>query len=102
MSETIVKDYVGQKFGSIEEMCYYYNISIAYFREKSAQGWSVEKILTGKESDGPIKDYKGKTYKSLKEMCKAYDINELLYIKRRACGLSVKDSLRKIIVTRKG
>lgn len=95
MSETIVKDYAGQKFGSVEELCDYYNISPSYYREKAAQGWGVERILTGNEPNKVVKDYKGQTFKSVKEMCRAYEVNELLYIKRRSCGLSVKEALKR-------
>lgn len=91
-------DHKGNTYNSLEEMCDFYGISTATYKNRLKDGLTVEEALTKAKYSGtkkPIQDHLGNEYDSLKALCSAYGIKECTFIRRKNLGWSLEEILDK-------
>lgn len=102
------KDFKGNEFNSIKDMCDYYNVSIGLYYSRVASGWGLKDILTipskkpknSKFKSKKCKDFKGNEFNSIKDMCNYYGISYDLYRNRIWRGWSQQDALSLVVYNR--
>ena len=92
-----VADHKGNVYPSIKEMCKFYDVSVATYKYRVAQGWTLEATLTTPRSadiarKGAV-DHKGTTYPSVLEMCEAYGLSYATYKYRCDHGWTIEQAL---------
>lgn len=98
----IVTDHLGNKYGSIKEMCRHYNINISTYRTRLRMGWSLEAILTTgnmrpENKVIPIKDHLGNEFRSKAEMCDHYGVQKHTFLNRIKNGNDLETALTKSV-----
>ncbi len=97
IEETYI-DHLGNKYGSLREMCKAYKITIPVFRSRMRHGWTLEEALMSVR----VSDEQGNMFKSINEMCEHYNIPYHVFMYRtRNLGWSVKDALTTEYVKKK-
>lgn len=90
-------DHKGNQYPTIKEMCEFYGVSVATYKYRLAQGWTLEAALTDPLNPGAarkeVEDHKGTKYASVAEMCKAYGLRIATYKYRRDRGWNVEQAL---------
>lgn len=90
-------DHNGKKYATIKEMCEFYGVSVATYKYRLAQGWTLEAALTDPLNPGATRkeavDHKGTKYASVAEMCAAYGLRVATYKYRRDRGWNVEQAL---------
>mgnify|MGYP003293033231 CR=1 FL=1 len=94
----MVKDHLGNKYETIEEMCTHYGITKELWCSRKNYGWSLEHILTAKVGANYIKcyDHLGNEFPTLTAMREHYGITKELWRKRKKRGWT----LEKILTTK--
>lgn len=90
------QDHLGNTFNSIIEMCNYYNISKATYKNRKRLGWSIEDILTKpvKNVKESCKDHLNNEYESIEQMCKRYKISRETFESRLSSGWNLEKALK--------
>lgn len=102
------KDFKGNEFNSIKDMCKYWGISISLYYSRINSGWKLKDILTipskksknSKLSSKKCTDFKGNEFNSIKDMCDYYNISYDLYRSRIWRGWSQQDALSLVVYDR--
>lgn len=87
----------GVKYNSIVDACSEYGVDAYLFRNRIANGWSIEEALEiverrkSKKGSIEIEDIKG--YSSLAELCRDFNISYSLVRQRLQRGLSLDDAI---------
>lgn len=93
----MIKDHLGHEYDSIIDMCRAYNIDYNIYRDRTKDGWSIEKALTTpiRKINNGVKttDHLGNEYNSISDMCKAYNIDRCTYNNRTRSGWSKEKAL---------
>ena len=89
----VYKDYLGNEFETIYQMCSYYKISESKYRSRIANGWTNEEALTGIRKKKQVTDHLGNVFDSKSEMCQFYGIREKTYNARISAGKSIEEAL---------
>lgn len=90
-------DHKGNQYSTIKEMCAFYGVSVATYKYRLAQGWTLEAALTDPLNPGATRkemvDHKGTKYSSVAEMCEAYGLRVATYKYRRDRGWDMEQAL---------
>lgn len=80
-----VKDFIGNVFDSITEMCEAYGITTHIYYNRKSYGWKLKDILTipVEENQKESNDHLGNVFPSVKEMCASYHIQKDVYEGRK-------------------
>lgn len=88
-------DHLGNRYGSIIEMCNHYNINYSTYKDRLNSGMSKKDALTADKAVNRVEDHLGNIYPSKVKMCEAYNINYHTFKGRMQTGMSIKDALTK-------
>lgn len=99
-----VRDFSGNEFSSIEEMCQHYGMRYKTYYDRLKQGWSLEQALTTPlhtriNQDKHILpiDFRGQEYDSVLDMCLAYNISYPVFYRRVYLGWTLERALTEPI-----
>ena len=84
------KDHLGNKFGSITDMCKHWGIGSFTFHSRIDNGWSLKEALTRKVA---CRDHLGNEFENQSGMCSFYGIKLGTYKDRRKKGMSLEEAL---------
>ena len=88
-SEHFVTDFLGNVFGSKQEMCQFYGVSCKTFDARIKYGWSMKEALL----ISSVRDFEGKEFSSKEEMCSFWGVTLDEYNDRLSHGLTMKEAL---------
>ncbi|MBR3468211.1 MAG: hypothetical protein IKH28_00705 [Lachnospiraceae bacterium] len=93
-SPIAIKDYWGNEFKSINEICQSYNINRATFMQRIRNNWSIQEALTGIRVREPrVRDHLGNKHVSKADMCRKYGVTLAAFNHRRERGMSLEEAL---------
>lgn len=97
-TDWMVKDHLGNKFRSLNEMFRHWSVSSGCFWARMKKGLSLKDCLAPalKKEDvhaKKIKDHLGVEWPSVKAMCKAYNLSATLFNERKNSGMSLEEAL---------
>ena len=95
-----IRDHIGNRYKTIEDMCYAWKIRVNRHERLKKAGYSLEEILTKKftKYEGCVLDHEGHRYLSKLRMCKHYGISLKEFKKR----IELNWTLRKALTTPEG
>ena len=99
-----VEDHLGNEFHSVVEMCLYWGVNVACYRDRCLLGWSLEEALTIPEITRQLCciDHLGNEFDSITSMCHAYSINPDLFKRRLYLGWPLKEALTRDVSEQSG
>lgn len=96
----VYKDYLGNMFNSIEDMCREYGIDSGTYRGRLKLGWDLYEALTAPVGNTQMygnakacQDHLGNTYSSISALCREYGISHGVYKRRLAKGWELEEVL---------
>ena len=91
-------DHQGKVFGTVKEMCDYYNIPVSVYYNRVRRGLPVEKCLSGnratKYSKRQVDDGHGHIFSSMRELCNFYHLDMDSLKVRLRHGEKLKDIIQ--------
>ena len=101
-----MKDHLGNKFSSVNEMAKYWGISYFAYKGRLDRGWSLEKILTTPVKKKTIVkdcvDFKGNVFPSIKSMAENYEVPYSTLYQHITRGMSPAEALEYLLSQEKG
>lgn len=89
-----VKDFKGNEFLSIREMCEFHGVTYTVYRARIYHGWTQEEALTKKHLGDVIVDHLGNEFDSVRAMCEYHNVSVTTFNKRNKNGMSLCDCLK--------
>ena len=91
----VVRDHLGNEYGTIKEMCESYGIKQVTFTFRLKNGWPLDEALecpVGTPRQ-PVRDHLGNEYRSISEMCSVYGIATSTFSRRKGYGWTLEQVL---------
>lgn len=93
------EDHLGNHFGSVKEMCAFYNINPSTFHVRIFNGFTLKEALTSSKNcqrkidEESRTDHLGNIFNSIADMCRHYKLKYSTYISRRRNGWTKERAL---------